>query len=617
MSCPPETKVRLLFSSDPASLTEATFFDALIRADQENVLSGGQAIRLPTPTLVGLPQDEVGYQTLFRGYAAQMLALAINDATGWECCQRVPIYQATVARQLYELGVGEWPLASSSPPTAVSLPNELLLFANEFVHWNAPFLGTSSEFAQTPAPYAVVDFLTNDLHLPTAQIAASLALTKDEPFSQWLLKLAGPEWTEATLGHAFREYVKPWQSEPSELPQPEADLLLLCRTDIGNDLAIYQYDFLEDEPLLLENLDYSEAFFTGLPNGSGLAVVGWGEDGKVETFLLRNGERRIAVNWNEVEGVTSRPPLAIPTVTDANGRYLLWTVTSGLATGIFYGLTDLDACDEGSDCEIIPLGGYPIWSPNSEQLLTLTVTNPWWREGLNNGLMLLRQELTADATGSPGFGYSPFWLNDEQFGYIVHLQNGNQQLMLTDSELSTPRMIVDNDTLRASFPAHLQPTSLAIQFANSLSTNLDTLLILAAETRTDGNAFLVVYNQVKDEMSVLSLTHPVPNIDEMGVRISPDGRFLLMTIADETDEVAPSSRLLLQETNGSQFFAYPLLGETPYPRHFYASWSPDGQWLAMPELGYVRLWHNGRDEQLLTFDNLSCTNVAWVNKIEH
>jgi len=74
--------------------------------------------------------------------------------------------------------------------------------------------------------------------------------------------------------------------------------------------------------------------------------------------------------------------------------------------------------------------------------------------------------------------------------------------------------------------------------------------------------------------------------------------------------------LLLQDTGSAQILANQLLGETPYPRHFYASWSPDGQWLAMPELGYVRLWHNGQDEQLLTFDNLSCTNVAWVNKIE-
>ena len=59
-----------------------------------------------------------------------------------------------------------------------------------------------------------------------------------------------------------------------------------------------------------------------------------------------------------------------------------------------------------------------------------------------------------------------------------------------------------------------------------------------------------------------------------------------------------------------------MLGTTPYPRNLYVSWTPDGQWLAMPELGTIRLWHNGRDEQILNFDGLNCTNAAWVDRLE-
>ena len=59
-----------------------------------------------------------------------------------------------------------------------------------------------------------------------------------------------------------------------------------------------------------------------------------------------------------------------------------------------------------------------------------------------------------------------------------------------------------------------------------------------------------------------------------------------------------------------------LLGSTPLPRHFYASWSSDGDWLAIPEMGYLRLWYRGVDERLLNFEGVTCTNVAWVDRIE-
>jgi hypothetical protein len=222
IGCPAETQVRLIFSTEPESLAEATFTGAFLREDQGrgSILTGGQAVRLPTPSLLGLPQDEVGYQVIFRGYAMQLLTLLINDLSGWECCGHVPIYRAAVTRQLYELGVESWPLTTtSSLQTAVSLPNKFLLFANGFIHWNTATPTASTDFVNTPEPYAVVDFLANELNLPTAQITASLAGDGFNQFSEWLLWLAGPGWTEATLGQAFRDYVKPWQDEPLELPQ--------------------------------------------------------------------------------------------------------------------------------------------------------------------------------------------------------------------------------------------------------------------------------------------------------------------------------------------------------------------------------------------------------------
>ncbi len=202
-NCPTDMQVRLLFATEPESLSEATFIDALTREAQGDVLTGGQAIRLPTPTLVGLPQDEVGYQALFRGYAAQMLALVINDATGWQCCDHLPFHQAALARHLYELGVGSWPLANGGVP----LPDEINLYASGLTLWNGSSSENIAPFSEAPAPYAFVDFLTADLHISPAKMAASLASTEDEVLTEWLLSLAGQSWMEITMGDAFRNYL--------------------------------------------------------------------------------------------------------------------------------------------------------------------------------------------------------------------------------------------------------------------------------------------------------------------------------------------------------------------------------------------------------------------------
>ncbi len=626
-SCPPDVRVRLVFSPEPDSLTQATFLDALTQEREAPgaIWAGEQAIELPTPTLVGLPQDEVGYRAIFRGYARQMLTLAINDLTGWECCQNVPFYRAAVTRQLYELGVADWPLAANSSLfTADSTAEEAISLQPQFPlgiggqYWNAPFPETPTDFAQNPAPYVVVAFLVDELHVSISGIMASLG-KQTVLFSQWLTELAGPPWTEATLNNALEMYVAAWQDEPGAagIVWPDADLLILCQDTSRNEQALYLYEFEQERPHHLQNMPGSNVFFTTFPDGSGLAVSGQANDGQPETYLLRH-DQRINVVWNDVVGILSRPPLAIPTVTDPNGRYLLWTVMPQFATDTFYALTDLEACQDGNRCEAIPLGGYPVWSPSSERLITLTVTNPWWSEGLSNGLMLLRDVPTAEAINSPGFGSSVFWRDEEQFGYLTQLQNGLQQLVLSDGSLERPESVVDNATLLSlllDMPASGSPSSLRIQFAQPLPTNPNEYVILADERLSDVTSdYLLLYDHAVQEISLLV---PLPLVDlteEIGVRWSPDGRLLLISLTDAEDM---STQLVMLELDAfTQRLAIKrLAGETVYPRHFYASWSPDGEWLAMPELGYIRLWH-GRDEHLLNFDDLNCTNAGWVDRME-
>ncbi len=610
-TCPEDAQVQLTFSSEPDSLTRLAFLDALTgeQDSSDSIWQGDAAVVLPTPTLVGLPQDEAGYQALLRGYAAYLLTVALNDLIGWQCCDNVPFYRAAIERQLYELGVAEWALAD----TAVALPDDLHLL-DAAQNWNTAFPESPTEFAAVPMPYLTVDFLAEAFGLSPGHIGRSLVRSHGSQFSQWLSENTGSAVTnEALLNQTFQRYLARQFGLVPQPPQPGRDMMLVCE-DVGRKAGLYRYNFSDGAPDLVHVLDSPATFMTGLPDGSGVALAVEPDGRSPATFLVRQG-MRIDVNWDNVENLTTNPPLAIPTMADPNGRYLLWTVAPGYSTGTFYALTDLVTCQEGGACTAVAIGGYPIWSPGGEHLITLTTTNPWWPEGMATGLMFLRDAPTAEATHSPGFGASPFWLDDTRFGYLNQFQNGVEQLVLSDVQLPPPfTLLTDSDML-----ANLSADSVTFEFVQPLPGSLETMVVLIrgesnlANAATTGHLFW--YDRGNDAVHRHIPLTAWQNSELEGYRFSPDGRYLLITY---TSPAETAVNLFLQDVGGDapRSFNYTVLGTTPYPRHFYASWTPDGQWLAMPELGTIRLWRNGRDEQILNFDGLNCTNAAWVDRLE-
>lgn len=608
--CPPDAQVRLIFSIEPDSLLEATFLAAFTRDQGEigAVWTGDEAIVLPTPTLVGLPQDASGYIAYFRGYAAQMLAVAVTDLVGWDCCENVPFYRAALTAQLADLGVMGWPLADS----AVSLPNDLSL-QTVAQSWQASFPENPTEFAQTPGPYVVVHWLRQTVGISPSRMMRSVTAVKPGTLSNWLTDQLGPPWTEALLSDAFRRYVTRWQASPTVVPGPGDGLLLDCstRNPLRIEQGLYYFDDTLAEPVLLDEIPVDKnLFFTGLPDGSGVAVAT--QDGALqpETYLLFNGTERVDVDWSVVEGVTSRPPFAVPTVVVGNGRFLLWTVTQEYANGNFFALTDWAACQAGAACEAIPVGGYPTWSPSGEQLISLSVIRPWWTEGLENGMMLLREGPMTPAINSPGFGASVFWLDDSEFGYLNEFQNGLQQLVVTDVALSRPQTLLTSASLPDIVPNTDLLDTLTLEFAQPLPGNSQLILILAREVTRSQHLFLFD----RDSETIVRYL-PLPEMQGsslLGYRFAPDGRSLHITFANETETFLV---LLGLETDNPAFWLTRLDGTTALPRHFYANWSPDGDWLVMPENGYLRLWHAATDERLLNFEGLACTNAAWVDRM--
>jgi hypothetical protein len=109
IDCPADLSVRLNFSPDADALLEL--------ADPRSLWRGGSNVTLPTPTLVGLPVDEAGYQALLRGYARQMVTAVVTELVDWQCCQGAPFHQALLDYELAQLGLATWPVTQADYQT--------------------------------------------------------------------------------------------------------------------------------------------------------------------------------------------------------------------------------------------------------------------------------------------------------------------------------------------------------------------------------------------------------------------------------------------------------------------------------------------------------------------
>lgn len=115
-----------------------------------------------------------------------MLAVAVTDLVGWDCCENVPFYRAALTAQLADLGVMGWPLADS----AVSLPNDLSL-QTVAQSWQAPFPENPTEFAQTPGPYVVVHWLRQTVRISPSQMMRSVTAVPPNTLADWLTDQLG------------------------------------------------------------------------------------------------------------------------------------------------------------------------------------------------------------------------------------------------------------------------------------------------------------------------------------------------------------------------------------------------------------------------------------------
>lgn len=187
--CPADFGADLVFSRDAATLGEEV---------TARMLDNGRLqFTLPTPTLVGLPQDDAGYAVLLRGYAALVLGAAVQELGGWHCCAHAPYAQAWRDVQLWQMGFAPWPAPDDYGADAPALLAGAALWQSE--------TGVAVEEEAAWLPYLVVRFLQEALRVPAVDLAAGLG--QDVTFEQWLLDVTNGRYTLEELEEQWRGWV--------------------------------------------------------------------------------------------------------------------------------------------------------------------------------------------------------------------------------------------------------------------------------------------------------------------------------------------------------------------------------------------------------------------------
>jgi len=405
-------------------------------------------------------------------------------------------------------------------------------------------------------------------------------------------------------------------------PLPEQDIALLCFPALDQGATLYTYNPTVDQ--WTEQAEPKRfSFIQALPDDSGL-VLRVGLPGTyiahLELVLQREGRELALVK----EGTTELSARLNAIPSRSQSESLILSTVHG-STGITdYRLLPLESCAEAA-CDVESLAGFPIWSPDGERTLILVGS----------------QLYIGDREGKPqklvGRAFSPFWLNDDTFGFIRLLgdstaESSEMELVLRSVASGQERLLAKSaDLLRQLGSA--DTGAFRIMYVTTSPENPNRLFLAGTPVGGGQKQFFVIKIQ-RDSSPDLALldqniskTEVILALDDLPIgdsstltptgyppfRLSPDGRWLI--VVRFVDPITNTWALYLHNVEGGETktitFNYPTY---PSPFPFY-DWSADGNWLLLVDNGFLRLIAPDHDyERIVTHDFVACRYPAWVNR---
>jgi hypothetical protein len=218
---------------------------------------------------------------------------------------------------------------------------------------------------------------------------------------------------------------------------PDKDLLLSCSTTIDGKQGwgVFQYSLSTgdwDQVFQREYESGDSGFIFPLPEGKGYAIQEYlrGEPLTARMLLWQDGETIVVGEQTVNFDNALFAPYYLRDM-DPSGRYLLIGVTNETGEGWF--LLDREMCDEESGCVLQAIINRPIWSPDGRQTL-MQEQQP------SGDSTVYRTLYLADEFGQNpieiGTGTSPFWVNENTYGYSRLKEDSQMELVFSDWEKS-------------------------------------------------------------------------------------------------------------------------------------------------------------------------------------
>lgn len=188
--CPPDFNLDVSLETDPVVLSPN--YKSMV------YVAGRWSVRLPTPSLIGLPQDEAGYQALRRGYGVLLVNPVLRQLNGMHASMHMPFLDAWFDWQLRALGLRPYPLG---PADWQELAQQAapLSAGRELFSVNGP---------ATPYSYAVIEFLFVEMGVTPEAFIQSFTGGLIGPYEQWLVGLTGGQLSFADLEARWQAFVQ-------------------------------------------------------------------------------------------------------------------------------------------------------------------------------------------------------------------------------------------------------------------------------------------------------------------------------------------------------------------------------------------------------------------------
>ncbi len=628
--CPDGLRVVVNFSTDPAVLTDTAV--PLPVTTSENTLS----VRLPTPTLVGAPVDDAGYQALFRAYGTQLVTAVLTNLLNYPCCENAPLHRALIDYQLSELALKVWPVTESDYQ---NLLTERIRIENLLPLVRGNDWAESTWETAWPA-YVLVDFLRS-AYPETSAASMQKYLQNSANLFSWLELVEGGQQTaradlvsDINRELWLRAYLNQLQINGAPpLPLPGQALHLLCTTGDPTDgsqtttLHTYQPE--------------RESWDSSFQSSGFIFLSPLPDDNAVILQEIRSDEESLhTILWKNGAGTTMLPNLEQYSVsfgqTDPGGDLLTTFTFNANNDSADIVAFRLDACGEnGCESQILP--SIPIWSPDgtlslfsedpNKQLSLLQMDHrivlfdPSQRD-YNYELYRSEREdlfqpepiISVKDLLPVGQGFAPFWLNENSYGYLQPYANGSSsRLIVANSSNSSETIVLQSDDLLAALPQDVTAETLFIRYVLPHPTDPQRLFIVAFH-RPTSKAHVFSFNLATEEI----LWHLQAGYEvNHALSVSPDGRFLALLGNDAQRVLNPDNQsdvlqIYAVEQNRSLPFPTIAPGFAPIST---IDWSADGNWAALlmdndilalyaPEYDYL---------QIIPLNFGDCSSPAWIN----